>query len=453
MGIFHAYDIRGIYGEELTVAHARRIGFFLPRLLKAKRVLVGRDARASSPALHQALCEGICMAGADVTCLGLVTTPMVYFFTARLGFDASVCITASHNPACYNGFKISTTDSRPVGYQSGLGQLETWVMDEQTFPTEPHDQPGVLAEFDGRRQYLDFVAPFASAASDTSLAIDTANGMAGLLARDVFGETHEYLFEEIDCSFPNHPPDPSNPDTLQALREAVVGQGRDLGIVFDGDADRVMFIDNEGRFVPPDLILAVLGYHFHLQGEPGLRILQDIRTSRSVANHLEPLGAEMHTWKVGRAFAAIRLRELDGVVGGELAGHYYFRDFAYSDSAMLAAARVVDVLAHEKRNGRSFSELIDQIRQYHGSGEINFALEQKSAAIQAVHDHFVTDEPPNAVYDFDGYRLEFDDWWFVIRLSNTEPLLRLVVEAREPDVLEQRTAQIRSLIEPFLATH
>jgi len=453
MGIFHAYDIRGVYGEGLTTAHARRIGYFLPQLLNADQVLVGRDARTSSPALHEALCDGIRLAGANVTSLGLATTPMVYFHTARLGFDASVCITASHNPARYNGFKISTTDSRPVGHHSGLGQLETWVLDEAKYPLEPHETYGALTEIEGQAEYLAFLAPHAVSAGRVSLAIDTANGMGGLLARQVFGDRHQYLFEEIDCSFPNHPPDPSNPETLQALRQAVISEGRDLGIVFDGDADRVMFIDDKGRFVPPDLILAVLGYHFHLQGDQSPKVLQDIRTSRSVAAFLEPFGAEMHTWKVGRAFAAIKLRELDGVVAGELAGHYYFRDFAYSDSAMLAAARVVEVLAREKLAGRTFSALIDRIQQYHGSSEINFALERKTEAIQTVHDYFVTDESPVAVYDFDGYRLEFNDWWFVIRLSNTEPLMRLVVEAQEQSVLTKRTAQIRSLIEPFLADH
>ncbi|MGH1358091.1 MAG: phosphomannomutase/phosphoglucomutase [Burkholderiaceae bacterium] len=447
MGIFHAYDVRGVYGETLTTDLARRIGYFLPRLLDTSQVLVGQDARESSPALFEALSAGITLAGADVTSLGLCTTPMVYFHTARKGFDASVCITASHNPARYNGFKVSTTDSRPVGYESGLGQLEQWVNDVQGEPMTPAARPGSVRTLDGKSEYLDFLATLEAPSGELSMAIDCSNGMAGLLAREVFGPDPDYLYDTIDCTFPNHPPDPSNPSTLEVLREAVLTGERDLGMVFDGDADRVMFLDERGRFVPPDLIIAVLGLYFHQKGVADPLVLQDVRTSKAVSEFLAPLGGTVQTWKVGRAFAARRLREINGLVGGELAGHYYFRDFAFSDSAMLAALRVIDVVAAEKRAGRRFSELIDQIRRYSGSGEINFELTAKQAAMDAVKSYFVTHEHPEAVHDFDGYRLEFSDWWFCIRQSNTEPLLRLVVEAQGQDQLDQRVAQIRAIIE------
>lgn len=449
MSIFHAYDIRGIYGDGLTTDLALRIGYFLPRLLKSRVVLVGQDARLSSPALFEALCKGITLAGADVISLGLSTTPMVYFHTARMGLDASVCITASHNPARYNGFKISTTDSRPIGYYNGLNQLEQWVNDEIGEPLVASSQPGAVTHFDGRAQYLEFLAPFQVPVKQVNLAIDCANGMAGLLAQDVFGPDHHYLYEDIDCTFPNHPPDPSDPANLHSLRAAVIDENRDLGIVFDGDADRVMFLDDLGRFVPPDLITAVLGLHFHLNGVTQPVVLQDVRTSKAVAQFLEPLGAKVQTWKVGRAFAAPRLREIEGDVGGELAGHYYFKDFSYSDSAMLAALRVIDVLAREKQAGRKFSALIDRIRCYSGSGELNFKLDAKQAAMDAVREYFVNNEAPETIHDFDGYRLEFADWWFCIRQSNTEPLLRLVVEARESAELRERVDQISSIIETF----
>lgn len=447
MGIFHAYDIRGVYGKNLTPAIARRIGYFLPRLLDASSVLVGRDARESSPALFEALCEGITLAGADVTSLGLCTTPMVYFHTARGGFDASVCITASHNPASYNGFKISTTDSRPVGYETGLRQLEQWVDDEPGEPLVGAAVPGQVLKIDGKAEYLSFLAALKVDCDAVDMVIDCSNGMAGLLARDVFGDKPGYLYDTIDCRFPNHPPDPSNPETLGVLRQAVVDGRRDLGMVFDGDADRVMFIDDLGRFVSPDLIIAVLGLHFHRRGVHDATILQDVRTSKAVSEFLAPLGATVQTGRVGRAFAARHLREINGLVGGELAGHYYFRDFAFSDSAMLAALRVVDVVATEKAAGGTFSQLIDRIQRYSGSGELNFALSAKQAAMDAVREHFVRNEKPQAMHELDGYRLEFPDWWFCIRKSNTEPLLRLVVEAQGKDQLAQRVAQIRSIIE------
>lgn len=449
MGIFHAYDIRGVFGDSLTPAIARRIGNFLPRLLQTREVLVGRDARKSSPILFDALCDGLTSAGANVTTIGLCTTPMVYFASAHYGFDAAVCITASHNPAQYNGFKICTTDSRPIGYDTGLGQLEQWVGDIAGEPLTVAAQPGTIVERDIRDDYLNFLQPHQSACGELSLAIDCANGMAGLLAEQGFGPAQQYLFEQIDCSFPNHPPDPSNPDNLQVLREAVISASHDLGIVFDGDADRVMFLDENGDFVPPDFIIAVLGKYFHLTGHANPVVLQDVRTSRSVAEFLARFGATVHTWKVGRAFAASRLRELDGVVGGELAGHYYFRDFSYSDSAMLAALRVLHVVAHEKRAGRTFSMLIDEIARYCGSGEINFTLQNKPAAMAAVRDWFLEHEAPQAIHDFDGYRLEFPDWWFCIRQSNTEPLLRLVVEAREQAELTRRIDQISTIINQF----
>ena len=225
--------------------------------------------------------------------------------------------------------------------------------------------------------------------------------------------------------------------------------GADVGVIFDGDADRVMFVDENGRFVSPDLMIAVLGHYFlEKRGEKGI-VLQDIRSSKAVGEYLAPMGAEMRTWKVGRAFAARKLRELDGVYGGELAGHYYFRDFFYSDSGLLAAILILNVIASMKKKGVTLSSLISRIERYCNSGEINFRIEDKQGAMDAVRDWFMSEETPVAYMDFDGYRVEFPQWWFNIRPSNTEPYLRFICEASTEELLEAKIARVRDILAGF----
>lgn len=445
---FHAYDIRGIFGTEFDLDDVYRIGYFLPALLDAPAVLVGRDARSSSPAIFEALTRGIMDAGVDVHDLGLATTPMVYWFTASLKFRASVMITASHNPAVYNGMKISTVDARPVGRHAGLGKLRELVESDRGCNIAA--KRGSMRKLDLKARYLDFLSQSLPDLSGLKMIIDTANGMGGFLARDLFGNDAEYLYEELDGRFPNHEPNPlAHEQNLAVLKERVVSQHADIGIAFDGDADRVMFIDERGDFVPPDLVIGLIGLHYADRGHREMRVVQDIRTSRSVGEFLAPLGATMTTWKVGRAFASEKLREIDALFGGELAGHFYFKEFFYSDSGMFAALKVLDVLAMEKRKGATLSSLIGRIRRYENSGEINFRLERKQDAMDAVRAHYTSTMKPIAVHDFDGYRIEFDDWWFNIRQSNTEPYLRLVIEARSAAQLAQRTGELRAMIEGF----
>ncbi|MEZ5740573.1 MAG: hypothetical protein R3E68_14710 [Burkholderiaceae bacterium] len=347
MGIFHAYDIRGIFGEQLHAEAVYRIGFFLPRLLAADAVLVGRDCRESSPILFEALAEGIQDAGARVDDIGLATTPLVYFLTARHGYRASVCITASHNPAAYNGLKISTLDSRPVGRESGLATSRPgWPTNQSCLCRR-----GARRSLDGAHEYLAFVRGFGARFDELRVGVDTGNGMGGLFARALVGENGVFLSERLDSSFPDHGPDPMRAGALDALRAQVLTRRLDVGVAFDGDADRAVFLDEQGQVVPADLVLAILARFYLRRGRSGFAIVQDIRTSRSVAEDLEPRGVTVHTWKVGRAYGASRLRELDALIGGELAGHYYFKDFSFSDSAMLAMLMVLDVLAAEKANG------------------------------------------------------------------------------------------------------
>ncbi|HKK10655.1 MAG TPA: hypothetical protein VJ939_07440, partial [Bacteroidales bacterium] len=342
---FKAYDIRGIYNKDFNKEDVYKIGFFLPGLLKATNVLVGRDVRESSTEVFEALSQGITDAGADVSDAGLCTTPMVYWGTAKYDFDASVQITASHNPKEYNGLKVSKTNALPVGFDSGLRQLLELAENEEVKPVATK---GEIKRFDFRKEYIDFQKSFQNDHSNLKVVADCSNGMAGLIIKKIAGKNVTYLNFTPDGTFPNHEPNPLVEENAAMLKEAVANQKADVGVMFDGDADRATFVDEEGRFVSPDLIIALLGNHFLKGKESGQRVLQDIRSSKAVGEYLEHFGAEMHTWRVGRAYAALKLREIDGVFGGELAGHYYFKDFYYSDSAILAFTLVLNILSDLK---------------------------------------------------------------------------------------------------------
>ena len=421
-----------------------KTGYFLPELLGTGKVLVGRDCRVSSPEIHDSLVKGITDAGADVYDIGLSTTPMVYFGTARYGFKASVQITASHNPAEYNGMKVSMENALPVGLENGLGQIRDWI--EEGRECTPALRKGTVHEMDIREDYLDFLLNYKGDYSGLKIAFDLSNGMSTMFARRIFGDMPDYIFDDMDGRFPNHEPNPLVPKNVEALKTLVRRTGADIGVIYDGDADRVMFVDENAEFISPDLMIAVLGHWFlEKKGEKGI-VLQDIRSSKAVGEYLTPMGAEMRTWKVGRAFAARKLRELDGVYGGELAGHYYFRDFFYSDSGLLASILILNVVAEMKKKGVTVSGLISRIVRYRNSGEINFRVEDKAGAMDAVRDFFTSAEKPTAMMDFDGYRVEFPDWWFNIRPSNTEPYLRFICEAVSDDLLNEKVNAVGDLL-------
>lgn len=445
MGAFHAYDIRGIYNVDFDKNTAYKVGYFIPELLKTDKILVGRDCRVSSDEIHEYLLKGITDAGADVYDIGLSTTPMVYFGTANYGFKASVQITASHNPKEYNGMKVSCENALPVGYDTGLGQIEAWINAGKATPVA--EKRGQVFQKDIREDYLAFLKKYMGDLSGLKLAFDLSNGMSSLFAKQIFGDAPEYIFDTMDGTFPNHEPNPLVHKNVVALEELVKKTGADAGVIYDGDADRVMFVDEKGNFVSPDLMIAVLGHYFiGERGEKGY-VIQDIRSSKAVGEYLEPMGAKMYTWKVGRANAARRLREIDGIWGGELAGHYYFKDFFYSDSGLLASILILRVLANLKKEGISFSQIIGKIARYQNSGEINFKLTDKQGAMDAVKAHFEEQEKPTAFMDFDGYRVEFPDWWFNIRPSNTEPYLRFICEATTKELLDKKVAEVKSLLQ------
>ncbi len=450
MGAFHAYDIRGVYGVDFDKNTAYKVGYFLPSLLETDKVLVGRDGRVSSPEIHEYLVKGITDAGADVYDIGLSSTPMVYFGTANYGFKASVQITASHNPGEYNGMKVSRENALPVGYDAGLGQIKQWIDEDR--PTPVAEKKGEVHPMDIHKDYIDFMLKFKGDYSDLKLAFDLSNGMACLFAKEIYGDEPEYLFDTVDGRFPNHEPNPLVAKNVEPLKQLVLKTGADAGVIYDGDADRVMFVDEKGQFVAPDLIIAMMALYFcGERGAKNPRVLQEIRSSKAVGEFLSNYGAEVNTWKVGRAFAAPKLRELDGLWGGELAGHYYFKDFFYSDSGLLSSMIVLRIVAALKKQGKTFSQQIAEIEAYQNSGEINFKLEDKQGAMKAVCDYFIkTQGEPEKMMDFDGYRLEYPTWWFNVRPSNTEPYLRFICEATTSEELHQRIDEVsKILVEQF----
>ncbi len=466
MGAFHAYDIRGRWGVDFDRDTVYKVGFFLPELLGCRKVAVGRDMRLSSPEIHEALLQGLTDAGADVYDLGLATTPYVYYATAAKGFKASVQITASHNPKDDNGLKVSRENALPVGYDTGLGTIERWIAEDRPCDPVSQERRGKVYPLDLREEYLAFQRRYVGDLSDLHICADLSNGVSSLFVKELLPSSVEYICDALNGSFPCHEPNPLIPENTRMLREYVKSHGCDIGVIYDGDADRVMFVDERGEFISPDLMIALMG-HFFMEGtgtSPAarerlalksagqiaeVRALQDIRSSKAVGEYLSPMGVQMHTWRVGRAYAAPKLREIDGLFGGELAGHYYFKDFFYSDSGIMASLIILDIVAEMKRRGNSLSQLIAGISKYCNSGEINFKVQDKPAAMEAVRNYFISLESPTVVMDFDGYRVEFPQWWFNIRPSNTEPYLRFICEASSHELLADKVAQAREIIGRF----
>lgn len=443
MSAFKAYDFRGVYNQDFDLETIYKFGYFLPQLLEAKKILVGRDMRLSSPAMFDALSRGITDAGADVYNLGLCTTPMVYYFTAKHDFDGSVMITASHNPKDYNGLKVSRRGALPCGYDTGLREIEQKIATEKVIAAENR---GKIVEYSCQDEYLAFLKQYTHDISNLNIVMDCSHGMASLLVGELFGTQPHYLYNELDGNFPNHDGNPLEEKNVRDLKREVLARNADVGVIYDGDADRVMFVDELGQFIAPDLMIALMGHYFGEEKKLKGIYIQDIRTSKSVSEYLEKMEFTPYIWRVGRAYAALKLREIDGIFGGEFAGHYYFRDFFYSDSAMMASLIILHIISKFKKKGISLSQIIKQIASYANSGEINFKIEQKQKAMEALKEHFTHQEQPTKIMDFDGYRIEFSDWWFNVRPSNTEPYLRLLMEAKTTELLQEKLNEAKLII-------
>lgn len=444
MSFFKAYDMRGTFGTDFDLETVRKIGRQLPEVVKGGRWLIGRDCRVTSSDVRDALVDGLEAAGVEVDDIGLCTTPMVYFFTANDGYDGSVMITASHNPPGDNGLKVSKKTALPVGYANGLKDVEAAIGQGQK--TDSKDG-GKCSVIDGLPRYLEWMKGKTGDLSGLKIGVDCSNGMSSLIVRDVLPDA-VIINDTMDGRFPCHSPNPLKDEAREQIAALVRGRGLDCGVIFDGDADRAMFVDERGEFVQPDYLIPLVAKA--TIGVKPAKVIHDVRTSRGTIETIREMGCEPVMVPVGHAFAKPILRDIGAVCGGELAGHYYFSEFFGCDSGMLAALRILNEVAAAKRAGRSFSQLMAPIvSRYANSGEINFRVEDKDAAISRVMALVGSGKLPNEVSrsEIDGIRVEFEDGWFNIRKSNTEPYLRLIVEARTPEMLADWKAKFTGAIE------
>ena len=419
-GIFKAYDIRGIYGQDLTEAVAYEIGRAYITFTKATKVVIGRDCRPHSVPLQEALTRGIVEQGADVIDIGQCSTPMNYYANGSLGAEGSIMITASHNPAEWNGFKLCRADAVPISGASGIADIER-IVTEKAFAPVPAT-PGKVTTHDILPAYKAHIKPFMNFGRRPKLAIDYANGM-GIPESGTFADAVDQtaLYGEIDGSFPNHEANPLHHATLAKLQETVRAGQYDFGVAFDGDADRAGFIDEKGEIIPMDLITALIAQDV-LSREKGV-IFYDLRSSRVVKEVIEAAGGVPMMSRVGHAFIKAQMREHKAIFAGELSGHYYFRDNYVAESSSMAVIALCNIVT---RAGKPLSELIAPLRKYACSGEINTKVSRDPQEILATLKAKYAD---GHVFELDGVSVEYPTWWFNVRCSNTEPLVRLNLES------------------------
>jgi phosphomannomutase len=437
--IFKAYDIRGVVPDELDADLARRIGAAFASWSGARSVVLGRDCRLSSPELASAIADGITGRGVDVIDLGLASTDLLYFASGLL--DApGVMLTASHNPKEYNGIKFCLSGARPVGEDTGLRDIRGLVERNGAGPSVAR---GTIAARDLMDAYVDHVLSFVDvdAMRPLSVVADTANGMGGLVVPAVMERlpvTLVHLFPELDGTFPNHPADPIDPENQRDLKAAVLESHADVGLAFDGDADRVFLVDERAHDVSGSLLTALVAVA-SLEREPGAKIVHNLICSWSVPEVIREHGGEPIRTRVGHSFIKQVMADTGAIFGGEHSGHYYFRDNYRADSGLIAAVVALGVLSSANA---PLSVVLAPLDRYEDSGEINSRVVDPAARIEAVASAFHDGKQDR----LDGLTVEFDDWWCNVRASNTEPLVRLNVEARTPELLEAKTADVLALI-------
>jgi len=448
MGIFKAYDIRGVVPSELDAALAKKIGNAFARLLKAKTLVVGQDMRVHSPELADAVSQGMRDAGANVIRLGLSETPMAYFAIGSIACDGGLCVTASHNPGQYNGMKLCREGAKPISKDTGIAELER--MCAAPYPA-PVAKPGREERRELLADYAAHVAKFAQLGREVSIAIDAANGMAGhtlpaVLERVPRIRAHT-LYMEPDGTFPNHEANPLIEANLVDLKRLVKEKKAELGVAYDGDADRCCFVDEQGVTAGADLITALLAPVF-LRRFPGTAVVYDLRSSWAVKEEIVRAGGQPVRDRVGHSFMKATMRQKGAMFGGELSGHFYFAENFTADSGVIAMMAVLSLLCAPENKGKTLSQLLARVRRYHSTGEINFHVDDKPAKIAELKQRYAAGRQD----ELDGITVEFGDlgqrewWWFNVRPSNTEPLLRMIVEASSPALRDAKQRELVGLL-------
>jgi len=438
--VFKAYDVRGVYPDELDEQGAYAIGRAYVEQFEPTRIAIGRDMRLSSPSMSAALIDGAIDGGAEVLDLGMVGTEMVYFAVGELGLDGGVCVTASHNPKQYTGMKIVRQGALPVGVESGL--LD--VRDRAVKPFAAPARRGQAIPQDIWDAFVEKVLSFVdvTAIAPLRVVIDAANGMAGAMLPPVLErlpiEAVTCYFEP-DGSFPNHEPNPLLPENREVIVAKTLEEGADLGVAYDGDADRCFFVDDTGEFVPGDFVTALLAESI-LEKEGGGKVIYDVRASRAVPQTIERAGGEALINRVGHAYIKHRMREEGAVFGGEVSAHYYFRDFSQADSGVVPFLLLLELIS---KSGRKLSEILAPYRErFFLTGEINTPVEDVAQKLRELEERYVD----GTVTSLDGISVDYDDWHFNVRPSNTEPLLRLNLEAFSEDEMMRKRDEVLDLI-------
>src|SRR5881396_2403805 len=441
--VFKAYDVRGIYPDELDEAGAYAIGRAYVDEFEPRSIAVGRDMRLSSPSMAEAAIRGAAEAGADVLDIGLVGTEMVYFAVGDLELEGGIMVTASHNPKEYTGMKIVRRGALPVGGESGLLDIRDRAVEIKG--RSETGKRGRVEPYDIWPAYVDRVLSFVDvqAIKPLRVVIDAANGMAGAMLPRVLDrlpiDAIRFFFEP-DGSFPNHPPNPLLPENREFIVAKTLEEGADLGAAFDGDADRCFFVEDTGEFVPGDFVTALLAASL-LEKEPGAKIIYDLRASWAVPETIERAGGVPLINRVGHAFVKQRMRDEGAAFGGEVSGHYYFRDFSQADSGVVPFLLMLELIS---KSGRKLSELLAPYRErYFITGELNTPVSDVAVKLQELKERFAGE---GTVSHLDGLSVDAEDWHMNVRPSNTEPLLRLNLEALSPELMERKRDEVLDVI-------
>lgn len=442
--IFKAYDIRGLSPGELGAAEAGRIGAAVAKLNRPKTVVVGRDMRATSTELEQALIEGLNSQGVNVMRIGLCTTPMFNVAVAESNglYDMGVMVTASHNPAKYNGLKIAKSDNTSIGQGSGMEELRDLACSDDPIPES--SIRGTVSDDDGLlERYFETIwsrSKLAGDFSDWRIAIDAGNGMEGLVLPKLgkkLGANIYDLYWKLDGNFPNHEANPVKVETLKDLQKMVVSKNCAFGVAFDGDGDRVGFVDEKGEAIPGDILTALFAKAI-LAEHAGATVLYDLRSSKSVKEAVEEAGGKAVMCKVGHAGIKRQMRETGAAFAGELSKHFYFSEFANCEASDYAMLLMIRLLQSEKK---PLSEIWKPLVRYSHSGEINFTVSDTQKVLALVEKRYAKDAVE--VSHLDGIRIDFGDWWFSLRASNTEPLIRLNLEAGTKEMMEEKVEELQ----------